>query len=79
MQKVPQYSKNGKNNAYGRFSFGDIVVFETQFTYFLSILIGLAAGLAAVTLKNFTHLIQENPTGDYLGDLELPGTFFYPL
>lgn len=52
---------------------------ETQFTYFLSILIGLAAGLAAVTLKNFTHLIQENLTGDYLGDLRASWYFLLPI
>ena len=52
---------------------------ETQFTYFLSILIGLAAGLAAVTLKNFTHLIQENLTGDYLGDLKASWYFLLPI
>ena len=30
-----------------------------QFIYIVSIIIGLLSGLAAVTLKNLTHLIQE--------------------
>ena len=30
-----------------------------QFLYFVSILIGLLSGTAAVTLKNLTHLTQE--------------------
>ena len=32
---------------------------ERQFVYFLSILVGLLAGLGTVLLKNFTHFIQE--------------------
>ena len=50
-----------------------------QFIYIVSILIGLLSGLAAVTLKNLTHLIQETLEGGFIHKYHEAFYFIFPL
>lgn len=52
---------------------------ETQFKYFLSIIIGLGSGLAAVTLKNLTHFIQETLTKGIFTEIQATWFFVLPV
>jgi len=50
-----------------------------QFIYIVSILIGLLSGLAAVTLKNLTHLIQETLESGFIHKYHEAFYFIFPL
>ena len=50
-----------------------------QFLNFISIIIGLLTGLAAVTIKNFTHLIQYVLEADFIHDLHKALYFIFPI
>lgn len=50
-----------------------------QFIYMVSILIGLLSGLAAVTIKNLTHLIQELLEGELIRNYHEAFYFIFPL
>ena len=52
---------------------------ERQFVYFLSILVGLLAGLGTVLLKNFTHFIQEVLEGKIIKDYQTTFYFIFPV
>ncbi|MCF6213401.1 MAG: chloride channel protein [Flavobacteriaceae bacterium] len=52
---------------------------KPQFISILSAIIGLLAGLGAVTLKNLTHLIQELLEGKYIGEYHKMTYFIFPL
>lgn len=50
-----------------------------QFIRIASAVIGLLAGLAAVTLKNFTHFIQELLEGNFIKDIHQAFYFIFPI
>ena len=50
-----------------------------QFLNFISIIIGLLTGLAAVTIKNLTHLIQHGLEADFIHDLHRALYFTFPI
>lgn len=50
-----------------------------QFIGIASAVIGLLAGLAAVTLKNFTHFIQELLEGNIIKDIHQAFYFIFPI
>ncbi len=50
-----------------------------QFIRIASAVIGLLAGLAAVTLKNFTHFIQELLEGNIIKDIHQAFYFIFPI
>lgn len=50
-----------------------------QFVYIVSIIIGLLSGLAAVTLKNLTHLIQETFEEGVVKNYHEAFYFIFPL
>ena len=50
-----------------------------QFIYIVSILIGLLSGIAAVTIKNLTHLIQELLEGELIRNYHQAFYFIFPL
>lgn len=52
---------------------------ESQFKHVLAVVIGLLAGLGAVTLKNLTHFIQETLTGESFRDIQLSWFFVLPV
>ncbi|WP_224488399.1 chloride channel protein [Robertkochia flava] len=52
---------------------------DKNFIYILSIIVGLASGLAAVTLKNLTHFIEVLLNISALGNLQLAFYFVFPI
>ncbi len=52
---------------------------ERNFVYFLSILVGLLAGLGTVTLKNLTHFIQSVLEGKIIVDYQTALYFIFPI
>lgn len=50
-----------------------------QFTYMLSILVGLLAGLGSVILKNLTHLIQNLLEGEIVKNYHHAFYFIFPI
>ena len=52
---------------------------NTQFTNIASAIIGLLAGLAAVILKNLTHLIQGLLEGEFIKDIHSAFYFIFPI
>jgi len=50
-----------------------------QFTYILSILVGLLAGLGSVILKNLTHLIQSLLEGEIIKNYHHAFYFIFPI
>ena len=52
---------------------------NTQFTNIASAIIGLLAGLAAVTLKNLTHLIQQLLEGEFIKEIHNAFYFIFPI
>jgi len=50
-----------------------------QFVNILSAIIGLLAGLGAVVLKNFTHLIQQILEGKFIKELHQAFYFIFPI
>jgi len=50
-----------------------------QFTYILSILVGLLAGLGSVILKNLTHLIQTLLEGEIIKNYHHAFYFIFPI
>ncbi|SDR65733.1 chloride channel protein, CIC family [Polaribacter sp. KT25b] len=50
-----------------------------QFTNIASAIIGLLAGLGAVTLKNATHLIQHLLEGEFIKDIHSAFYFIFPI
>jgi len=52
---------------------------EKNFIYLLSIIIGLLAGLGAVTLKNLTHLIQQLLEGEFIKEMHQAFYFIFPI
>ncbi|MBT8316662.1 MAG: chloride channel protein [Lutibacter sp.] len=50
-----------------------------QFTHIASAVIGLLAGLGAVTLKNLTHFIQHLLEGEIISDLHHAFYFIFPI
>ncbi len=52
---------------------------NSQFRHILSVLVGLLSGLAAVSLKNITHIIQEFLTRDFISELRNTWYFVLPL
>lgn len=52
---------------------------NTQFTNIASAIIGLLAGLGAVTLKNLTHLIQELLEGEFIKEIHSAFYFIFPI
>ncbi len=54
-------------------------VTQQQFILFLSVLVGFITGLAAVTLKNTTHFVQEFLQSDFVGSYFNVYYFAFPL
>jgi CIC family chloride channel protein len=54
-------------------------VSERNFVYFLSILVGLLAGLVTVTLKNITYFIQSLLEGKFIKDYQTTLYFIFPI
>ncbi|MGO3706293.1 MAG: chloride channel protein [Mesonia hippocampi] len=53
---------------------------DKNFTYFLSIVVGLVSGLAAVTLKNLTHLIASTlESSETIGSYHTYFYFIFPF
>ncbi len=52
---------------------------QKQFVNILSAIIGLLAGLGAVTLKNLTHLIQSLLEGRFIKDIHQAFYFVFPI
>ena len=52
---------------------------ERNFVYFLSILVGLLAGLGTVTLKNITYFIQSLLEGKFIKDYQTTLYFIFPI
>jgi CIC family chloride channel protein len=52
---------------------------DQQFIHIVSIIIGLLAGLAAVTIKNLTHLIQQLLEGKLIYNYHEAFYFIFPL
>ena len=50
-----------------------------QFTHIASAIIGLLAGLGAVILKNFTHLIQHLLEGKFIKEIHQAFYFIFPI
>jgi len=50
-----------------------------QFTNIASAIIGLLAGLGAVTLKNLTHFIQHSLEGEFIKDIHHAFYFIFPI
>lgn len=50
-----------------------------QFVFLLSIIVGLLAGIGAVVLKNFTHLIQHLLEGNLIAHYQTAFYFIFPL
>ncbi len=50
-----------------------------QFTNIASVIIGLLAGLGAVTLKNLTHFIQQLLEGEFIKDIHGAFYFIFPI
>jgi len=50
-----------------------------QFINISSAIIGLLAGLAAVILKNLTHLIQELLEGEFIREIHNVFYFIFPI
>ena len=50
-----------------------------QFLNLISVIIGLLTGLVAITIKNFTHLIQHILETDFLQDIHHALYFIFPL
>lgn len=50
-----------------------------QFTYILSVLVGLLAGLGSVILKNLTHLIQNLLEGEIIQNYHHAFYFIFPI
>ena len=50
-----------------------------QFTNIASVIIGLLAGLGAVTLKNLTHLIQQLLEGEFIKEIHGAFYFIFPI
>jgi len=50
-----------------------------QFVNIVSALIGLLAGLGAVTLKNLTHLIQQLLEGEFIKEIHQAFYFIFPI
>jgi len=53
-------------------------VTNKQFLHVLAVLVGLASGFAAVTIKNLVHLIQHLLTSEFSNDLHNYLYFIYP-
>lgn len=51
---------------------------DKQYVYFLSVIVGILAGLSAVVIKNTAHLIQELLTSGFTGEYEHYLYFLYP-
>jgi CIC family chloride channel protein len=54
-------------------------VSNQQFIFIVSIIIGLLSGLAAVTLKNFTHLIQTGLESGFIHNYHDAFYFIFPI
>jgi len=54
-------------------------VSDEQFLNIISIFIGLFTGLAAVIIKNFTHLLQHILEADFIHDLHSALYFLFPI
>lgn len=52
---------------------------NVQFIRIASAIIGLLAGLGAVSLKNLTHLIQELLEGEFIKDIHTAFYFIFPI
>ena len=52
---------------------------NTQFINIAAAIIGLLAGLGAVTLKNLTHLIQELLEGEFIKNIHQVFYFIFPI
>ena len=52
---------------------------ERQFIYISSAIIGLMAGLGAVTLKNLTHFIQQLLEGELIKEIHQAFYFIFPI
>ncbi len=52
---------------------------DEQFLNLISLIIGLLTGLAAVTIKNLTHLIQHLLEADFIHDLHHLLYFIFPI
>lgn len=52
---------------------------DRTFVYFLSVLVGLLAGLGTVTLKNLTHYIQLLLKGQLIKDYQTALFFIFPI
>ena len=52
---------------------------NTQFTNIASAIIGLLAGLGAVTLKNITHFIQQLLEGEFIKEIHNAFYFIFPI
>jgi CIC family chloride channel protein len=52
---------------------------QKQFINIVSALIGLLAGLGAVTLKNLTHIIQKLLEGKFIKDIHQAFYFIFPI
>lgn len=52
---------------------------ERNFVYFLSIIVGLLAGLGTVTLKNITYFIHSILEGRFIKDYEARLYFIFPI
>lgn len=52
---------------------------DKQFTNIASAIIGLLAGLGAVTLKNATHLIQHLLEGEFIKEIHSAFYFIFPI
>lgn len=50
-----------------------------QFVYIASAIIGLLTGLAAVTIKNLTHFIQELLEGEFIREIHNVFYFIFPV
>jgi len=50
-----------------------------QFVYIASAVIGLLTGLAAVTIKNLTHFIQELLEGEFISEIHNVFYFIFPV
>ncbi len=50
-----------------------------QFLNFISVIIGFLTGLAAVSIKNLTHLIQHGLEADFIQDLHRALYFIFPI
>ncbi len=72
-------SFNTKKLIYKFFKWRYRHVSNEQFLSIISIVIGLLTGLAAVTIKNLTHLIQHLLEADFIHDLHRSLYFVFPI